>query len=211
MHPTANGAFGQFRLGRAAGREELVGFQGKGRREPFDGAEPDFLFASGLDLLEKILGEIRNFSQLLLGQVMAQAQFTETAADFVDERHPSDRLDFERVPIMKIPATSPIPVAAGHRFRKRTVQVRLRSWEWQTLERMRLRDLEAGQAQAVHLSAWVRQQLQPLLCPGKEPCQISKELYRKMEEAARSLGRTPEELIEECVLGIDGLIRDTRC
>lgn len=42
---------------------------------------------------------------------------------------------------------------------------------------------------------------------NKQPCEISRDLYRQVEQLAQLLGKSPETVIQECIDGIDGLIR----
>lgn len=79
------------------------------------------------------------------------------------------------------------------------------------MEKARLQNLQAGHRQSSTLSSWIRHQIAPFLdddC-NAQPCQISNDLYQKIEELARLLNKTPEATIAECVNGIENLIRRT--
>lgn len=91
MDTAAGNLLGQLGFRGALRGEEFVRFQREGCRQAFDGTEPNLLFASSLDLLKEILREIGNLRQFLLCQIMALAQFSQSVADSLEGRHPSDR------------------------------------------------------------------------------------------------------------------------
>lgn len=98
----------------------------------------------------------------------------------------------------------PKPEAKGEQLR-----VRLRTWERESLEKVRLQHLQAGHPEADTLSSWVRYQIEPFLNPAvnRHYCHISTGTYQKVEELARLLNKTPEAVIGECVDGIEHLTR----
>lgn len=87
------------------------------------------------------------------------------------------------------------------------LRIRLRKVEREAMEHRRAEDWEDGHAFAENLSTWVRHQIEPLLQPDKQPCEISREVYRQVEQLAQFLGKSPEVIIQECIDGIDNLIR----
>lgn len=98
-----------------------------------------------------------------------------------------------------------------NRLRAGQIRIRLLPSEREAIERVRLKNLQAGHPHAVTLSEWIRHQIQPFLDSDCDthPCQISKDLYEKVEELARLLNQTPETTIAECVSGIENLIFHT--
>lgn len=99
----------------------------------------------------------------------------------------------------------------ANRLRAGQIRIRLRQSEREAMERVRLQNLQAGHPHAATLSSWIRHQIQPFLESDCDihPCQISKDLYQKIEELARLLNQTPETTIAECVSGIENLIFHT--
>lgn len=92
----------------------------------------------------------------------------------------------------------------------RSMQLRIRMFPEETaaMERRRIQDWNAGHPYAENLSEWLRHQIQPLLLcsPGKESCFVSAELYSRVEELACRINKPPEQIVEECIWGIIGLI-----
>ncbi len=91
--------------------------------------------------------------------------------------------------------------------KREQLRIRLRHEEREAMERRREEDWANGQKFAENLSTWVRHQIDSLVDADKHPCEISRELYRKVEELARLLDKSPETIIKDCIDGIDHLIR----
>jgi hypothetical protein len=79
------------------------------------------------------------------------------------------------------------------------------------MEEWQRQNFQTGHSYAETLSSWVRHQLRPLIESGgdNQSCHISQEKYERVEELARLLNRSPEEVVEACVKGIEFLIRET--
>lgn len=91
--------------------------------------------------------------------------------------------------------------------KREQLRIRLRHAEREAMERRREEDWANGCAFAENLSTWVRHQIRSLVDADKHPCEISRELYRQVEQLARLLDKSPEAAIKDCIDGIDHLIR----
>ena len=78
---------------RAYRGKKFVHFEREGSCQAINRREPDFLFPTGFDLLEKVLGEVSHLGQLLLRQAMAKPELFQTKPNSIQGSHTSDRRD----------------------------------------------------------------------------------------------------------------------
>lgn len=91
-------AAGETTLPKAAVRrayrgKKFVHFEREGSSQTINRREPDFLFATGFDLLEEVLGEVGDLGQFLLRQAMAKPELFQTKPNSIQGSHTSDRRD----------------------------------------------------------------------------------------------------------------------
>jgi len=91
-------AAGETTLPKAAVRrayrgKKFVHFEREGRGQAINRRKPDFLFPTGFDLLEEILGEVGDLGQFLLRQAMAEPELFQTKPNSIQGSHASDRRD----------------------------------------------------------------------------------------------------------------------
>lgn len=95
MNPAGESFPPKLAVFRANRGQKFMGFERKSCGEPFHRRQPDLLLPTGFDLLEEVLRELGNFSQLLLRELVALAELFQTNPNSIQGSHPSDRRDFD--------------------------------------------------------------------------------------------------------------------
>jgi hypothetical protein len=93
VHAAGETTFPKTAVRRAYRGKKFVHFEREGSSQAINRREPDFLFATCFDLLEKVLGEVSHLGQLLLRQAMAKPELFQTKPNSIQGSHTSDRRD----------------------------------------------------------------------------------------------------------------------
>ena len=93
VHAAGETTFPKAAVRRAYRGKKFVHFEREGSCQAINRREPDFLFPTGFDLLEEVLGEVSHLRQLLLRQAMAKPELFQTKPNSIQGSHTSDRRD----------------------------------------------------------------------------------------------------------------------